>query len=49
VLLLRPGGELSALEYDERGRPDLTRLGGVLTIQSVSMWLATTAGIAEPE
>lgn len=49
VLLLRLGGELAALERDERGRPDLTRLGGFLTIQSVSMWLATTAGMPAAE
>jgi hypothetical protein len=45
ALLLRLGGELAALERDEHQRPDLTRLGGLLTIQSVSMWLATTAGM----
>jgi hypothetical protein len=28
------------------GKPDLTKTGGLLTIQSVSMWLRTTAGEA---
>lgn len=45
VLLARLLAELSAVEVDD-GRPDLTRTGGLLTIQSVSMWLRTTAGDA---
>ncbi len=43
VLLPRLAMELANLELHERG-PDLTRVGGLLTIQQVGMWLTTTAG-----
>ena len=43
-LLTRLRVELLGLEYDDSGRVDLTRVGGFVTIQSVSMWLQTRAG-----
>jgi hypothetical protein len=36
--------ELAGLELDAESRPDLARVGGLLTIQTVSMWLRTRAG-----
>ncbi len=41
LLLTRLTVELASLEPDEAGRPDLTRAGGVLTVQSVGVWLKT--------
>lgn len=40
-LLTRLAVELAALEPDQQGRPDLTKTGGVVTIQSVGVWLRT--------
>lgn len=44
-VLVRLAVELASLELVD-GRPDLTKVGGLLTIQSVGMWLATTHGAA---
>ena len=41
ILLPRLGVELAGLERDIEGRPDLTKIGGLLTIQQVSVWLST--------
>lgn len=43
ILLPRLSVELSGLEPRE-GKPDATRVSGLLTIQQVGMWLRTTAG-----
>lgn len=45
-ILTRIEAELAAVEVDEDGNPDLTRLGGFVTIQSVGMWLRTRHGDA---
>ncbi len=45
-LLTRLEAELAALEADEDGNPDLTRLGGFVTIQNVGVWLRTHHGEA---
>jgi hypothetical protein len=45
VILTRLAAELSALDVAEDGTPDLTRLGGFVTIQTIGMWLKTTRGI----
>ena len=44
ILLPRLGVELAGLERDAAGKPDLTKLGGLLTIQHVSVWLRTSVG-----
>lgn len=44
TLLTRLRVELAGLEADETGKPDLTRVTGVLTIQHVGMWLTTETG-----
>ncbi|PRQ05542.1 hypothetical protein ENSA5_02090 [Enhygromyxa salina] len=41
ILLPRLAIELSGLELGEGGEPDLTKVGGLLTIQHVGMWLKT--------
>ena len=43
-LLLRLRMELLALEDDAEGKPDLRRVGGLLTIQQVSVWLGMRHG-----
>ncbi|MCX4245661.1 DUF6178 family protein [Paraliomyxa miuraensis] len=43
-LLLRLRMELLALEDDAEGKPDLRRVGGILTIQHVSLWLGMRHG-----
>ena len=43
-LLTRLEVELAALELVE-GVVDLTRVGGLLTVQTVAMWLKTTTGV----
>lgn len=43
-LLTRLRIELLGLEYDAQGLPDLTRAGGFVTIQDISMWLQTGTG-----
>jgi Family of unknown function (DUF6178) len=43
-LLTRLRVELAALEDDADGKPDLRRVGGVLTIQQVSVWLGMRHG-----
>ncbi|TPV96369.1 MAG: hypothetical protein B7733_05230 [Myxococcales bacterium FL481] len=48
VLLPRLEVELSAVEYVD-GTPDLTRLGGLMTVQQVSVWLQTSHGGATPD
>ncbi|MCA9663338.1 MAG: hypothetical protein KC486_33720 [Myxococcales bacterium] len=40
-LLTRLQVELAGLERDDDGAPDLTRVGGLLTIQRVGVWLRT--------
>jgi len=45
-LLTRLEAELLAVERDDDDRPVLPRLGGMVTIQSVGMWLQTTHGQA---
>lgn len=45
-ILTRMQVELAGLEVDAHGKPDLTKAGGFLTIQSVSMWLTTATGDA---
>lgn len=44
VLLPRLIMELAGLELREDGEPDLTKVGGLLTIQQVGMWIRTTLG-----
>jgi hypothetical protein len=44
VVLTRLKMELLNLEYDEDGVVDLTKVGGFVTIQSVSMWLKLRTG-----
>lgn len=44
VLLPRLQVELASLEQDDEGTVDLTKVGGLLTIQDVSMWLQTRTG-----
>ena len=44
VLLPRLVMELAGLELREDGEPDLTKVGGLLTIQQVGMWIKTTIG-----
>ena len=41
VVLTRLRAELGSLERDLDGRVDLARTGGLLTVQSVSVWLKT--------
>ncbi|MCB9567731.1 MAG: hypothetical protein H6710_11060 [Myxococcales bacterium] len=41
LLLQRLEVELAGLERDDEGAVDLTRVGGILTIQRVSVWLRT--------
>jgi hypothetical protein len=43
-LLVRLRVELASLEDDASGKPDLRRVGGFLTIQQVSRWLAMRHG-----
>jgi len=43
-LLLRLRMELAGLEEDAEGKPDLRRVGGLLTIQQVSVWLGMRTG-----
>jgi hypothetical protein len=43
-LLTRLRVELASLEPDASGKPDLRRVGGLLTIQQVSRWLAMRHG-----
>ncbi len=43
-LLMRLRIELAGLEYDVEDRVDLRRVGGMLTIQDVSMWLSMRHG-----
>lgn len=43
-LLTRMRVELASLEDDATGKPDLRRVGGFLTIQQVSRWLAMRHG-----
>lgn len=43
-LLTRLRVELASLEDDASGLPDLRRVGGMLTIQQVSLWLASRHG-----
>lgn len=45
VLLPRLAAELAALEVDEDGKPDLTKVGGLVTIQTIGMWLKATQGV----
>jgi len=45
-LLTRLEAELASLERDDDGNPVLTQLGGIVTIQSVSVWLKTRHGDA---
>jgi hypothetical protein len=47
VLMPRLAVELAGLEPDLDGKLDLTKVGGVLTIQHVSMWLATREGLPD--
>lgn len=44
VLLPRLAAELAGLEDRGDGLPDLTKVGGLLTIQHVGVWLKTRAG-----
>lgn len=46
VLLPRLGVELAGIEFDEDGAPDVTKVGGVLTIQQLGVWLKTRVGDA---
>ncbi len=46
-LVTRLEAELSALEWTD-GRPDLTRLGGLLTVQHLGRWLTARTGAPEP-
>ncbi len=43
-LVTRLEGELAALERDDAGVPDVARVGGLLSVQRVGLWLATTQG-----
>jgi hypothetical protein len=45
ILLPRLAVELAAVEIDDEATPDLSKLGGLLTIQSIGMWLKTTRGV----
>jgi hypothetical protein len=47
VLLPRLAMELVGLEPDLDGKIDLTKVGGLLTIQHVGMWLTTREGVPE--
>jgi len=40
-ILPRLGVELAGLERNDEGTPDLTRVGGMLTLQQVGVWLQT--------
>lgn len=40
-ILPRLGVELAGLERDDEGIPDLTRVGGLVTLQQVGVWLKT--------
>jgi len=40
-LMTRLHMELAGIERDAEGKPDLTRTGGLLTLQSVGVWLKT--------
>ncbi|MGB1276561.1 MAG: DUF6178 family protein, partial [Nannocystaceae bacterium] len=40
-LLTRLHMELAGIERDAEGKPDLTRTGGLITLQSVGVWLKT--------
>jgi hypothetical protein len=44
VLLPRLAAELAGLESDESGQVDLTRVGGLLTVQQIGVWLKTSVG-----
>lgn len=44
VILTRLQVELASLERDLDGKVDLTRAGGLLTVQQVSMWLSVRQG-----
>lgn len=46
VLLPRLGVELAGIEFDEDGEPDVTKVGGVLTVQQLGVWLKTRVGDA---
>lgn len=47
VILPRLAAELSGLELDLDGKVDMTRVGGILTIQHVGAWLTMQAGSDE--
>ena len=47
-LLARLEVELSGLERDDAGVPDLRRVGGLLTVQQVGVWLRTGLDRADP-
>jgi hypothetical protein len=49
VLLPRLAVELNGLEPDLEGKLDLGKVGGLLTIQQVGMWLTTSEGVPESE
>ena len=38
--------ELSTIELDDEGKPDLTKTGGFITVQQVGMWLKNRTGEA---
>ena len=46
TLLPRLEYELATLERDDAEEPDLTRVGGIVTVQQVGVWLKTGAGAA---
>lgn len=46
VLLPRLAVELAGIEFDEDGEPDVTKVGGVLTVQQLGVWLKTRVGDA---
>lgn len=47
ILLPRLSIELSGLEDRGDGKPDMTKVSGLLTIQQVGMWLGVSAGASE--
>lgn len=47
VVLPRLGVELAGLEPDADGKLDMTKVGALLTIQQVGMWLTTREGVPE--
>lgn len=44
TILTRLRVELLGIEHDEEGLPDLTKIGGLVTIQQVGMWLTVRDG-----